>query len=76
MRWSDDRLDDLARTVEKNSGRQDATQNLVAALDLKVTEMERERRLGQDHRFSIRLMLGGLLIGQAGEILMFLINRR
>jgi hypothetical protein len=75
VRWNDDRLDDLARLVQQNDQRIDALQNLAAAHDLHLTEMERERRSRLDQRFSFRLALLTVLIGQVGTILTVLLTQ-
>lgn len=73
-RWTDDRLDDMAKTLEKLETRQDTTQNVAAAVDLRVTEFERERRLGRDRQFALRLALATVALGQVAEITVLLLK--
>ena len=64
----------MAKLLEKNDNRLDATQNLVAALDLKVTEIERSRRLDSERGFAVRLTVGSLLATQLATLILILIK--
>lgn len=74
-RWSDDRLDDLARIVARNDERLDHVQNIVAAHDLHMVEIERERRSRLEQRFSFRLAMLTVSLGQIGTIIAVILTR-
>ena len=68
-RWSDDRIDDLARIVSKNDERLDALQNLVAAHDLQLIEIVRARKANSEHSFTMRVtVIGAVLMAALSEI--------
>lgn len=64
-RWSDDRLDDLARLAEKSDERLDALQNLVAAHDLQLISS----RTTSEHTFTMRVaIISAILVFVLTEI--------
>lgn len=73
-RWTDDRLDDMKDTVDQISKRQDANSNLLAAVDLKVTEFEREKRLDDNRRWDVKLMLAGLMLTEIASVVLLIIK--
>jgi len=68
-RWTDERLDDMARTLEKLEDREGATQNLVAAHDLQLLEIEREKRTKGEHRWALYLVAASVALGELAQIL-------
>lgn len=74
-RWSDERIDDFALLVRKNDERLDNIQNLLAAHDLQLVEIERERRMRLETRQSARLAFGSVIFGQIATIVALIITR-
>lgn len=76
VRWNDDRLDDMARTLEKLETESQSTRNLVAVHDLQIMEIVREKKQKSDHGFEVRLMLAATLLGQLGTIIALVLTVR
>lgn len=68
MRWTDDRLDDMAKTIEKHDNRLDSTQNLLAAHDLQLLEMQRAERTKGERHFALYLLGVSIVAGQIAQI--------
>lgn len=61
-KWQDERIDDLATLARGNATRLDTLQNLVAVHDIQLIELKRDISTREDHRWSLQLMLFGVLI--------------
>lgn len=73
-RWSDERLDDMAATVKHNDERLDATQNLLAAHDLQLIEMVKEREAKKGRQFDMRVAVAVVFVGQLGTIVTLILH--
>ena len=59
----------MARTLEKLEGREATTQNIVAAHDLQLLEIERKERTKGEHRWALYLVALSVTLGELGQIL-------
>lgn len=73
-KWQDERLDDLADLARGSATRLDTLQNLVAVHDIQLIELKRDIATREDHRWSLQLMLLGVLLTSIGTLVVAILG--
>lgn len=67
-RWQDERIDDLARIVDSNERKLDATANVTAANSLQLEELIRRENARSEHHWVMGIAVLTVVLGQIGTI--------